>query len=69
MAAGGMLGFVTVLIIMSPVDMTLPLIIGLVIAGLSGTARLLLGAHTQFEIWTGYILGVLVQLAAYWYLT
>ncbi|MCB9063784.1 MAG: hypothetical protein H6551_01420 [Chitinophagales bacterium] len=68
MAAGGMLGFLTVLIIMSPVDMTIPLIAAIVVAGFSGTARLLLGAHTQFEIWSGYVLGILVQLAAYWYL-
>ncbi len=68
MAAGGMLGMLIVLMILSPVSMTVPLIAGILIAGASGTARMLLGAHTQFEIWTGYILGILVMLAAYWYL-
>lgn len=68
MAAGGMLGMLIVLMILSPVSMTVPLIAGILIAGASGTVRMLLGAHTQFEIWTGYILGILVMLAAYWYL-
>ncbi len=68
MAAGGMLGVLIVLMMISPVSMTVPLFIGIVIAGISGTARMLLGAHTQFEIWTGYILGILAMLAAYWYI-
>lgn len=68
MAAGGMLGMLIVLMIVTPVSMTVPLIAGILIAGASGTARMLLGAHTQFEIWVGYILGILVMLAAYWYL-
>lgn len=68
MAAGGMLGILVVLMLLSPVSMAVPLFVGIVVAGISGTARMLLGAHTQFEIWTGYIFGVLVMLAAYWYL-
>ncbi len=68
MAAGGMLGMLIVLMIVTPVSMAVPFIAGLLIAGASGTARLLLGAHTQFEVWVGYILGILVMLAAYWYL-
>lgn len=68
MAAGGMLGVLIVLLMISPVRMTIPLFLGIAIAGISGTARLLLGAHTQFEIWAGYVLGILAMLAAYWYL-
>lgn len=68
MAAGGMLGMLIVLMIVTPVSMIVPLVAGILIAGISGTARMLLGAHTQFEIWAGYILGILVMLAAYWYL-
>lgn len=67
-AAGGMLGVLIVLLMLSPVSMTVPLFIGIVIAGISGTVRLLLGAHTQFEIWSGYALGILAMLAAYWYI-
>jgi hypothetical protein len=69
MAAGGMIGVLIVLLMIAPVSMTIPLFIGIVIAAISGTARLLLGAHTQFEIWTGYIFGIFSMLAAYWYLT
>ena len=67
MAAGGMLGILTRLMMMSPVEMSIPLFAGIFIAGLIGTARLLLGAHTVFEIVVGYILGYLVQFGAYWY--
>ncbi len=66
-AAGGVLGFIAVLIMTSPVNMTMPLMIALAIAGIIGTARLLLGAHTTFEIWMGYVVGILAQLAAYWW--
>lgn len=68
MAAGGMLGVLIVLLMLSPVRMTIPLFLGIFIAGVSGTARMLLGAHTQFEIWSGYVLGILAMLGAYWYL-
>jgi hypothetical protein len=67
-AAGGVLGLMIVLMIMSPVSMFLPLIVAIIIAGLIGTARMLLGAHTPFEIWAGYLLGLSVQIGAYFYL-
>jgi len=66
--AGGMIGVLIVLLIISPVNMVVPLFVAIVIAGIIGTARLILGAHARGEIWLGYIVGVLVQLAAYWYL-
>lgn len=68
MAAGGMLGLVIVLMMISPINMAIPLFIALFIAGLVGTARLVLNAHKSNEIWLGYVLGILVQLAAYFYL-
>lgn len=67
-AAGGFLGVVLVLLIVNPVDMTLPLFVSLITCGVIGTARLLLAAHKPFEIWAGFILGILVQVAAYIYL-
>lgn len=67
-AAGGVLGLMIVLMIMSPVSMFIPLLIAIIIAGVIGTARMLLGAHTPFEIWAGYLLGILVQVGAYFYL-
>lgn len=67
MAAGGMLGVLTVLLISSPVGMIVPLFIAIVIAGVIGTSRMLLGAHNQSQIWIGYVLGFAVQMAAYIY--
>ncbi|RYE24230.1 MAG: hypothetical protein EOP51_08075 [Sphingobacteriales bacterium] len=66
--AGGMLGMLIVLMMLSPVSLTLPLFLGLIVAGIIGTARLLLGAHQPSEIWLGYILGIIVQVGAYLYL-
>jgi hypothetical protein len=67
-AAGGVIGIFIVLMILSPVSMMIPLIIVLVIAGCIGTARMLLGTHTPFEIYLGYFFGILSMLAAYAYL-
>ena len=67
-AAGGMIGILIVLMIISRVNMVIPLFIALAISGIIGTARMLLGAHRIWEIWLGYILGALVMLAAYLYL-
>lgn len=67
-AAGSMIGILLVLMFTSPINMVLPLFIALVIAGIIGTARMILGAHHKAEIWLGYFMGILVQLAAYWYL-
>ncbi|MBS1589940.1 MAG: hypothetical protein JST52_10040 [Bacteroidetes bacterium] len=67
-AAGGMLGIMMVLMLISKVNMLLPFFIAVVIAGLIGTARLILSAHRPPEIWLGYIVGFLAQMAAYWYL-
>lgn len=66
-AAGGMLGFITVLILTSPVNMSIPLMVAIVIAGIIGSARLILGAHTRFEVWIGYIVGIIAMMAAYWW--
>jgi hypothetical protein len=67
--AGGMLGILLVLMFTSPVNMVLPFFIALAIAGIIGTARMLLGAHKIWEVWLGYILGIIVQVAAYFYLS
>lgn len=68
MAAGGMIGIVIVLMFISPVSMMIPLFVAMLIAGIMGTARLILGAHRTGEVWLGYALGILVMVAAYFYL-
>ncbi|MEZ5046611.1 MAG: phosphatase PAP2 family protein [Chitinophagaceae bacterium] len=40
----------------------------LVLAGIVGTARLYLGAHSKKEIYSGYVLGMLAQLITYFVL-
>lgn len=40
------------------------LIVGVIIAGLVGTARLALGAHDKVQIYAGYLVGFLAQLVA-----
>jgi len=67
-AAGGMIGIFIVLMILSPVNMIVPFFIALIIAGLVGSARLILGAHQRGDVWLGYIVGIAVQLAAYVYM-
>jgi hypothetical protein len=67
-AAGNVLGLMIVLMMISPVNMLLPFFLSIVAAGIIGTARLALGAHKPSEIWLGYVLGILVQVAAYIYL-
>lgn len=67
-AAGGALGLVIVLMMISHISLFLPLLLALLVGGIVGTARMVLQAHKPSEVWLGYFAGVLVQLAAYWYL-
>jgi hypothetical protein len=66
--AGAMIGVILVLMMTSPVSMEIPLFVSIVIAGIIGTARMVLGAHQRGDIWLGYIIGILVQLGAYVYM-
>lgn len=67
-AAGSMLGIIIVLMISSPVNMVAPFFVAMVIAGIIGTARLMLNAHQRGDVWLGYIIGIIVQVGAYIYL-
>jgi len=67
-AAGGMLGILIVLMMTGPISMQVPLFIAIVLAGLVGTARLILKAHTPAQVWLGYVLGILAMIAAHVYL-
>ena len=67
-AAGSMIGILMILLFLSPVNLVLPFFLALLVAGLIGTARMILSAHRSGELWLGYITGILVQVAAYLYL-
>ncbi len=66
-AAGGMIGILIVMQIVGNANMIIPIFIALVLAGIIGTARMILGAHQRGDVWLGYIIGIVVQLAAYLY--
>ncbi|HTO16671.1 MAG TPA: hypothetical protein VLZ83_12940 [Edaphocola sp.] len=68
-AAGGMLGILMVVMIMSKVNLLITLLVALLIAGFIGTSRLILRAHTRGEIGLGYFLGIASQLIAFLYMT
>ena len=67
-AAGGMLALMTLLLFRSPANMFLPVSLALIIAGLIGTARMYLKEHRMAEIWLGYFVGFMSQMAAWWWL-
>ncbi|MCF6401987.1 phosphatase PAP2 family protein [Chitinophaga filiformis] len=62
---GGVIGFLLMLMTGLNMNISLALMIAFLISGIVGTARLILGAHTPAEIYTGFILGILSQLIAY----
>ena len=62
---GGMIGFVLVIILSLQMNISLLLVITLLLAGIVGTARLILNAHSSAEIYIGFLAGILSQLIAY----
>jgi hypothetical protein len=68
-AAGGAIGIMTVLLFLSPFNMLTALLATVVIGGIVGSARLVLREHTPAELWMGYIIGFVVQLAAWGYVS
>lgn len=62
---GGVIGFLLMLMTGLNMNISLVLMLAFLISGIVGTARLILGAHTPAEIYTGFILGILSQLIAY----
>ncbi len=67
-AAGGMVGILLVLLIISPANIVMPFFGALVVAGIIGSARLALGAHQRGDVWLGYIIGIICQVGAYIYM-
>lgn len=68
-AAGGMIGLMLILMFTGQINFLIPFLITLLIAGMIGTARMVLNAHSPLEIWLGYAAGLIAQLGAYWFLT
>lgn len=62
---GGMTGILLVMIYANPSSpVVIPLAISVLISGLVCTSRMMLGSHSQKEIYSGYVLGVACQVVA-----
>jgi len=61
---GGMATFFLLLSFQGDPGLGLYLFLAVMIAGITGTARMLVSDHTRFEIYFGYLLGILSQLIA-----
>ncbi len=62
---GGVVGFLLALMFGMGMNVALPLAGAVLLAGIAGTSRLVLHAHSPGEVWSGFVVGVLSQLAAY----
>ncbi len=67
-AAGGMLGIIVVMMISGPANLVIALFVAILVAGIIGTARMILGAHQKGDVWLGYIIGFLAQILAWVYM-
>ena len=66
LAVGGMFMFVSLVCLNTDAASGLYITITLLIAGAVGTSRLIVSDHHSFQIYLGFVLGVLSQLVAYW---
>jgi hypothetical protein len=62
---GGVLGFLLMLMFGMHMNISQPLMVAFLIAGIVATSRLILRAHTPGEIYAGFFAGILSQLIAY----
>jgi hypothetical protein len=64
-ASGGFVGLVLCLVQLSDYDLRFFLIFMILIGGLVGTARIILGDNKQEEIWAGYLTGFIGQFFSF----
>lgn len=65
LGVGGLVGLTLILIRFSTYDLRLALVGAIVVAGLTGTARLVLKAHTPTQVFMGYLAGFFGQFVAF----
>lgn len=58
---GGVMGVMTALASILIIDLSMPIVLTLLVSGLLGSARLSLGAHKPWEVYTGFIAGFLSE--------
>lgn len=62
---GGVIGFLLTLMWGMGMNVSVPLALAFLLAGIAGTARLVLNAHTTGEVYLGFFVGLAAQLIAY----
>ncbi len=65
-AAGGAVAILIILAWIGKVNIIVVLLLSLFVAGIIGTARMVLNQHNQLQIWLGYFVGAVAMLIAYW---
>lgn len=63
---GGVIGFLLAIMWGMGMNVSVPLALAFLLAGVAATARLVLSAHTPAEIYLGFMVGISSQLIAYW---
>lgn len=63
---GGLLGLMFCIFSDPYYNITLLLLIIILLCGIVGTSRLILGEHTLREVYLGFMFGILAQLIAFW---
>ncbi len=66
-AAGGMLGMILGLTLLSIITNPIYLIAAILISGLIGFARLKLNAHTQAQVYAGLLSGISIMIILAFY--
>ena len=69
LGAGNVLGLILIMIKYSTYDLRLLFVAVIVLAGLIGTARLILKAHTETEVVLGYLIGFTGQFLAFTFIS
>jgi hypothetical protein len=66
MAVGGMVVILVIIALTSTINFALPVIVGIFIAGLVCTARMIVSDHKWHDLYWGFLTGIVCQLVAYW---
>lgn len=65
LAAGNLLGLTLLMIRFSIYDLRFVLVVAILLAGIIGTARMILNAHSEKQIFWGYFIGFAAQFIAF----
>ena len=65
---GGLTGMLVVTSVLLNVDVSLLIMASILVSGITAAARIYLGAHVPAQVYTGYLLGLIVMLTLFAYL-